>query len=215
RPRRSPTSSPGTRASSRCRARAPASPPPARSRRRPEGRPASLDLKRIRDDPEPARAALARRGAAETLDEVIVLDARRRGLLPEVEERRARQRRASDAIAEAKRGGGDAEQMIAEMRTVAAEVKRLEAELGEVESRRDELAAQLPNLPDPEAPDGETEDDAVTLREVGEPRILTFEPRDHLDLGLDHGWIEMDKAGAASGSRFAYLLGDLVLVELA
>jgi seryl-tRNA synthetase len=146
---------------------------------------------------------------------VIALDARRRELLPEVEERRARQRRASDAIAEAKRGGGDAEQMIAEMRTVAAEVKRLEGDLGEVESRRDELAAQLPNLPDPEAPDGETEEDAVTLREVGEPPSFGFEPRDHLDLGLDHGWIEMDKAGAASGSRFAYLLGDLVLVELA
>src|SRR5206468_6863992 len=58
-------------------------------------------------------------------------------------------------------------------------------------------------------------EDAVTLREVGEPPSFGFEPRDHLDLGLDHGWIEMDKAGAASGSRFAYLLGDLVLVELA
>jgi seryl-tRNA synthetase len=132
-----------------------------------------------------------------------------------VEERRARQRRASEAIAEAKRSGGDAEQLIAEMRGVAAEVKRLEGELAEVDASRDALAAELPNLPDPEAPDGETDEDAVTLREVGERPSFAFEPRDHLELGLDHGWIEVDKAAAASGSRFAYLLGDLVLVELA
>jgi seryl-tRNA synthetase len=101
------------------------------------------------------------------------------------------------------------------MRDVAAEVKKLEAELAEVQSARDELAATLPNLPDPEAPEGETDEDAVVLREVGERPTFDFEVRDHLDLGVEHGWIEMEKAGAASGSRFAYLLGDLVLVELA
>jgi seryl-tRNA synthetase len=101
------------------------------------------------------------------------------------------------------------------MREVAAEVKRLEGELAEVDASRDALAAELPNLPEPEAPDGETDEDAVTLREVGERPSFAFEPRDHLELGLEHGWIEMDKAAAASGSRFAYLLGDLVLVELA
>jgi seryl-tRNA synthetase len=105
--------------------------------------------------------------------------------------------------------------MIADMREVAAEVRRLETELAEVETARDERAAQLPNLPDPAAPDGETDEDAVTLREVGDQPSFGFAPRDHLDLGVAHGWIETEKAAAASGSRFAYLLGDLVLVELA
>jgi seryl-tRNA synthetase len=105
--------------------------------------------------------------------------------------------------------------VIARMREVAAEVKRLEVELAEVESDRDELAATLPNLPDPDAPEGETDADAVVLREVGDRPTFDFELRDHLDLGLAHGWIDMEKAAAASGSRFAYLLGDLVLVELA
>jgi seryl-tRNA synthetase len=136
-------------------------------------------------------------------------------LLPEVEERRALQNRASEEIAAAKREGRDAEPLIAEMREVSGELKRLQAELAEVESALGELNAALPNLPDPEAPDGDTEDDAVALREVGERPQFDFEIRDHLDLGLEHGWIEMEKAGAASGSRFAYLLGDLVLVELA
>jgi seryl-tRNA synthetase len=174
-----------------------------------------LDLRRIREDPEPARAALARRGAAEALDAVLAVDARRRELLPRIESGRARRNRVSQAIAEAKRSGADADAQIAEMRELGADIKRLEAELAEVEAKRDELAARLPNLPDPAAPEGDTDEDAVTLREVGEPPAFGFEVRDHLDLGLAHGWIEMEKAGSASGSRFAYLRGDLVLVQLA
>ena len=173
-----------------------------------------LDLKAIRDDPEAAREALARRGAAADLDELLDLDARRRELLPEVETGRARRNSVSDEIAAAKRAGEDAEARIAEMRELGAEIKKLESELAEVESRRDELARTLPNLPHPDAPDG-GEDDAVVLREVGERAAFNFEIRDHLDLGSKHGWIEMEKAAAASGSRFAYLLGDLVMVELA
>src|SRR6266511_2289590 len=174
-----------------------------------------LDLRSIREDPERARAALARRGAADALDELLRLDERRRELLPQVEERRARQNRASDEIAAAKREGDDAEPLIAEMREVSASLKKLETELTEVEAARDELAATLPNLPDPEAPEGETEDDAVPLREVGKRPSFDCEPRDHLELGLANGWIEMEKAAEASGSRFAYLLGDLAMLELA
>ena len=174
-----------------------------------------LDLRSIREDPGPARAGLARRGAAEVLDELLGLDQRRRELLPEVEARRAVQNRASERIAEAKRAGKDAEPVIAEMRGVSSEVKELERELSEVESKLDELASTLPNIPDPEVPDGDSEDDAVTLREVGETPGFEFEPRDHLELGAANGWIEMEKAAAASGSRFAYLMGELVLVQLA
>mgnify|MGYP001476231622 FL=1 len=173
-----------------------------------------LDLRRLREDPEAARAALARRGAAEALDELLELDARRRELLPRVEEGRAERNRVSDQIAQAKRSGEDASEAIAQMRELGGEIKRLEKELAEVEERRDELAATLPNLPHPDAPDGGP-DDAVTLREVGERPTFDFPVRDHLDLGTAHGWINTEKAAEASGTRFAYLLGDLVLVELA
>ncbi|MCD6014744.1 MAG: serS [Solirubrobacterales bacterium] len=173
-----------------------------------------LDLRAIRDDPAPARAALARRGFAEQLDELLALDARRRELLPEVEGRRAQQNEASDGIAARKRAGGDASDLIERMKALSVELKGMQAELSEVEQRRDALAATLPNLPHPEAPDG-GEDDAVVLREVGERPSFEFEVRDHLDLGIEHGWIEVEQAAAASGSRFAYLLGDLVMVELA
>jgi len=154
-------------------------------------------------------------GAAEDLDRLLELDARRRELLPEVEGLRAGRNEASDAIGAAKREGGDAADAIARMREVSARIKELEGELEAVEADRAELAATIPNPPDPDAPDGETDEDAVVLREVGERPTFSFEVRDHLDLGRALGVIETEKAAAASGSRFSYLLGDLVLVELA
>ncbi len=174
-----------------------------------------LDLKQIRSDPARYREALARRGAAEALDELLELDGRRRELLPEIEDGRARQNTASEAIAETKRAGGDASEAIAEMRVLSGRIKQLEGELAEVETRRDELAATLPNLPDPEAPDGLTEEDALVLREVGERPEFEFEPRDHLEIGTELGLIEIEAAARVSGSRFAYLMGELVMVELA
>ena len=154
-------------------------------------------------------------GAAEGLDRLLALDDRRRQLLPEVEALRAERNEASDAIGAAKREGRDAEEAIARMRELAARIKQLEGELEEVDSRRQELLAALPNPPHPEAPDGDSDEDAVILREVGEPPRFGFEARDHLDLGRALGVIETEKAAAASGSRFAYLLGDLALAELA
>jgi seryl-tRNA synthetase len=174
-----------------------------------------LDLKLIRSDPERFREGLARRGAVADLDKLLALDERRRELLPEIESGRARQNEANDAIAAAKREGGDADSAIAEMREVSKRVKDLQAELTRVEEARDEVAARLPNLADPAAPDGESEADAVTLREEGVRPSFDFEPRDHLEIGTEMGLIETEAAGRASGSRFAYLMGDLVLVELA
>jgi seryl-tRNA synthetase len=176
-----------------------------------------LDLRSIREDPEPARAALARRGpeAVDALDDLLRLDARRRELLPRIEEGKARQNKASREIEEAKRAGGDADAVIAEMRELAPKIKQLEAELGEVEEKLEQVAATIPNPPDPGAPDGMTEEDAAVVREVGEQPRFGFDVADHLEIGTELGLIDMEAAARASGSRFAYLKGDLVLVEMA
>ncbi|MGP0102467.1 MAG: serine--tRNA ligase [Solirubrobacteraceae bacterium] len=170
-----------------------------------------LDLKLIRDDPDGVRAALARRGgeAASGLDRVIELDRRRRALLPELEGLRAEQNEANARI-RAAADAAEREREIDAMRGVAARAKELERELGEVEQGLQEALAPLPNLPDPTAAPG-PEDDLV--REVGEIPQLDFEPRDHLDLAGE--LIDMDRAANLSGARFAYLKGDLVMLELA
>ncbi|MEZ5073484.1 MAG: serine--tRNA ligase [Solirubrobacterales bacterium] len=172
-------------------------------------------MRRIREDPAPVRAALARVGADGDLDRLLELDGRRRELLPEVEALRATRNEASDAIGAAKREGRDAEAEIDRMREVSSRIRELEGELEGVERDRSALAAKIPNPPDPDAPDGDTDEDAVVVREVGERPRFDFAVRDHLEIGRALGLIETEKAAAASGSRFAYLLGDLVMVELA
>ena len=123
-----------------------------------------LDLRQIREDPQPARDALARRGVdPAVLDEALELDERRRSLLPELEDLRARKNQASKRIGQLKGSGEDASEAIAEMTGVSARVKDLEDELGSVEQRRSEVLASLPNLPDPTAA---PEDEVI--REVGE-----------------------------------------------
>ncbi len=174
-----------------------------------------IDLKLLREEPDRVKALLARRGAAEQVDALLELDRRRRELIPEIEGGRSRRNEASDAIAVAKRAGEDAEAAIAEMRELSGQIKVQEAELAEVEIERDRIAVSLPNLPDPDAPDGDTEDDAVELRQVGAPTTFEFEPRDHLQIGTELGLIDVETAAKVSGARFAYLKGDLVRVELA
>jgi seryl-tRNA synthetase len=171
-----------------------------------------LDLKLIRDEPERVRTELARRGEDETagLDLVLELDGERRALIPRLEELRASRNVAADAIAQAKRTGEDAAGAIATQRELGAREKDLSRELADIEERLHQALAPLPNLPDPTAAPG-PEDEVVKL--AGEPRVHGEGIRDHLELA--GAMIDMEHAAKLSGARFAYLKGDLVLVELA
>ncbi|HEX9967466.1 MAG TPA: serine--tRNA ligase [Solirubrobacterales bacterium] len=174
-----------------------------------------LDLKLIRSDPERVKAALARRGAAERVDELLALDARRRELLPEIEGAQAERKTLSKKIGEAKQGGGDAAAEMEAVQGLKDKIETGKTELERVEAELERVAAELPNLPDPDAPEGDSEEDAVLVREVGERPSFDFEPRDHLEIGTELGLIDMEAGARVSGSRFAYLKGDLVLLELA
>jgi seryl-tRNA synthetase len=174
-----------------------------------------LDLKLIRSEPERVKAVLARRGAAEDVDALLALDARRRELLPEVEGAQAERKALSKQIGEAKQQGEDADELMASVQELKDRIEAGKAELEKVDAELDRVAATLPNLPDPDVPDGMTEEDAVVLREVGERPSFDFKPRDHLEIGTELGLIDMESAARLSGSRFAYLKGDLVLLELA
>ncbi len=173
-----------------------------------------LDIRRIREDPDPVRAALARRGLADAVDRLLAADERRRSLVARVEELRAEQNRASKAIGAAT--GDEKQSLIAQVSTVSAELKRLEPELEAAEAELNRLLAETPNTPHPSAPDGMDEDDAVEIRRNHEePPAFGFEPRDHVELGQILGVLDVDRGARTSGSRFVYLLGDLVFVQFA
>ena len=151
------------------------------------------------------RAALARRGADAAIDRVLELDERRRELLPQLEGIRAEQNAASKEIGAAKQRGEDAAEAIAAMEDVATRGRGLSDELAKVEAELNAALAALPNIPDDDAPPEDT-----VLREVGEAGRAG---RDHLELAGP--LIDMEAAARVSGSRFAYLKGDLVMLEIA
>ncbi len=164
-----------------------------------------IDLRAARADPEGFRAALARKGAAEVFDELLAADERWREL----------ETRASELRAQTKTKGKPTPEQLEQLRELKAELQRVEAEHEEAAQSRQELLDRLPNPPDPSAPDGFSEEDAVEVLRVGEPPSFPFEPRDHLDLAAERGWIDLERAARVSGARFAYRVGEAALLELA
>jgi seryl-tRNA synthetase len=171
-----------------------------------------LELKRIREDSAGVSAALARRDGAltEIVDQILEKDRRWRAATSEAESLRATQKTRSEAFGAARARGEDAPQLREEMQNLSAQVKQFVEEADAARVELDALLARLPNLPEQSAAQG-PEDELV--REVGAISQLDFEPRDHLELAGDG--IDMDRAANLSGSRFAYLKGDLVMLELA
>jgi seryl-tRNA synthetase len=172
-----------------------------------------LDIRAVRDDPERFRAALARRELAGAVDDLLAADERRRALTVQVDELRAQQNKASKAIGRAE--GDEKQRLIDEVARVSAELKTIEPQLAEAERTLATLLAATPNLPHESSPDGFTDDDAVEVRRHLEPTTFDFEPKDHAELGALLGMLDTERGARTSGSRFVYLLGDLVFVQFA
>jgi seryl-tRNA synthetase len=173
-----------------------------------------IDLRLVRSDPDGVRAALARRGDAELLDPVLALDTERRALQVQVDELRAERNRTSEAIGGLMRAAKDdpaakaeAEASQAAMRTLKESLDGLEESLKGFDERLTEALLVVPNLPHPDSPLGNSDEDARELRIVGEIPTYDFEPRDHLELA--GSGIDMERGARTSGSRFGYLTGDV------
>ncbi|MHB1538504.1 MAG: serine--tRNA ligase [Solirubrobacteraceae bacterium] len=171
-----------------------------------------LDLKLIREQPEAVKAALRRRdpALAAAAQSVLDLDRDWRAATSSAERLRARQRQASERVATGRRSGADVSETLEQLKQMSVEVKSLTQLAERARERLERELARLPNLPDRSAADG-PEDELVSL--VGEPRQLDFHAREHLQLAGP--LIDMDAGARLSGSRFAYLRGELVLLELA
>jgi seryl-tRNA synthetase len=159
-----------------------------------------IDLRAARANPEPVRAALARKGAADAFDRLLETDERWRALVPRVDELRAK----------TKLKGKPTPEQLGQLKAVKEALKRAEDELAAAEAERDALALRVPNPPNDDVPDGSAEEDAREVRRIGDPPTLD-EPRDHLELGR----FEMDRAARMSGARFGYWVGDTARVALA
>jgi seryl-tRNA synthetase len=174
-----------------------------------------LDLKVIREHPDLVQRGLATRGGAELVPEILAADAARRRLVTEVETLKAERNRTSEAIGQAKRRGENPEPAMARMREVSDRIKALDAEVKQVDERIEQLLVQLPNLPHPSVPVGETEDDNVETSRWGEPRRFAFEPKTHDVLGEALGILDFARAVKLAKSRFTVMWGAAARLERA
>src|SRR5205814_9001744 len=143
--------------------------------------------------PEEVERALAQKGGAELVKQIVALDADRRRLIKETEDLKALRNRASEAIGQAKRKGEDATAEMAKMRDVADRVKALDAELKTADARVEELLAQVPNVPHASVPAGRSDEDDVEVRRWGTPRTFEFTPKPHEDVGEKLGLLEPER----------------------
>lgn len=167
-----------------------------------------LDLKRIRTDFDTVTEKLTNRGvAASTLTELKDLDSKRRELLVQAEELKAKRNTVSAEIAQAKRNKENAEDKIAAMQNLSTEIKALDAELIAIDEQVTAIITILPNTPHDSVPIGVDEEDNVEVRRWGTPRVFDFEPKAHWDLGENLDILDWERGAKVTGSRFLFYKG--------
>ena len=170
-----------------------------------------IDLKVLRQQPDTVAAAIRNKGAAVNLDLVLELDRKHVRLITEVEQIREKR----NALSAAMKSGVRDQALIDKSKALKESLTTLEAELKETSHRFLALYRKVPNIPTTDTPIGFSEEENVVVHSWGEPTRFDFAPRDHLEIALSRGWIDKERASKVTGSRFAYLKGDLVKLQFA
>jgi seryl-tRNA synthetase len=165
------------------------------------------DLRLLRDNLESLRDGMRRRRELDTLapriDRAELLDARRRALIQQVEEKKATRNAESQEVARLKKQKESAEALIRDMRVLGDEIATIEGSLTEVEAELDGILMQLPNVPLADVPEGGEENNRV-VRAWGEPRTSEG-VRPHWEVGEQLGILDLAAGAKVSGSGFIVL----------
>lgn len=169
-----------------------------------------LDLKRIRNNPEEIKNALSNRGEdfdTSVIDEIISLDEERRKILVEVELLKSKRNQVSAEIPKLKKAGEDVTSIMSEMRDLGDKIKADDARLSEIDQKMEYIMLRIPNIPNPQVPDGSSDEDNIEIKVWGEPTKFDFEPKAHWDLGTDLNMLDFERGGKVAGSRFTIYKG--------
>lgn len=167
-----------------------------------------LDMKFLRNNYDEVKAKLEHRG--EDLSELETfgeLDERRRDLIAETEQLKAKRNAATQQISQLKREKKDAEPAIKEMREVGDNIAELDKELREIEEKLEHVMLSIPNIPHESVPVGESEDDNIVDRTWGEMREFEFEIKPHWDVATNLNILDFERAAKVTGSRFVFYTG--------
>lgn len=177
-----------------------------------------LDIRVIRERPDLVRENLTRRGMPEKiveLNRLIKLDEEWRKALTETDRLRRQRNEITKRIAETRKKGGDKSTLLKQAQNIPDQIKALEIQVDNYKEESDKILLNLPNLVHETVPIGKDENDNVQVKTWGTIRKLSFKPLDHIDLGLKHHLIDVDKAAEVAGARFYYLRGDIVRLNYA
>jgi seryl-tRNA synthetase len=167
-----------------------------------------LDIRKIRTEPETVKVALAKRGEVAKIDELLVLDTERRRVMTETENLKAEQNKLGPQIAQLRKSGGDASELLALSTELKNRGQALEESLKRLEEQQIALVTQLPNLPMDDVQAG-GENDFVEVKGVSRPlRQFDFTPKPHWDLATAQGLIDFERGTKISGSGFVLYTGN-------
>ena len=173
------------------------------------------DIRSVRADPAGFDTAMARRGLSAVSDRLLAWDTERRAALTVLQDKQARRNAIAREVGQGRRAGTDTAALEAEATSLRGEMEALEARAGVLDGEiRGELET-LPNVLDPDVPDGADEGANIVLATHGAPRDLGFAPKQHFELGEALGLMDFAAASKIAGARFVVLRGALARLERA
>jgi seryl-tRNA synthetase len=170
-----------------------------------------LDIRFIRENPEKVQQAARDKGYTVSISQLLEVDEERRELQQQVDALRERR----NANAASMKGGRPDQATIDEGKQIKIELSEREGYLGNADAEFEKLLKQVPNMPWADVPVGTSEDENVEIKVVGEKPVFDFEPKNHYEIAGAKGWLDKERAAKVAGSRFAYIMGDMVLLEQA
>lgn len=170
-----------------------------------------LDIRFVRENPEAVQENARKKGYDVDVAKILELDGQKRSILQIVDELRERR----NANAASMKGGRPDQATIDEGRSIKTELAEKEASLNVAETEFLDLFKKVPNMTTDDVPYGASEDDNVVAKTVGNPTTFDFAPRNHAEIAEQRGWLDKERAAKVAGSRFAYIKGDLVLLQFA
>jgi len=174
-----------------------------------------LDIRLIRERPEEIERALAEKGGADLVRELVANDVARRRLIHESEELKAEHGRASQEMGKKHAGGAIPAEVREAMRARSDQIKALDARVKEAEEKVQILLLEIPNVPHPSVPRGASDADNVEVRRSGTPRVFDFAPKPHEEVGVARELLDLERAVKLSKTRFAVMWGALARLERA
>lgn len=165
-----------------------------------------LDIKRLRTEFDEVKKLVELRGKGDFgLDEIVALDAKRREILTEVEAMKNQQKTVSKEIPKLKKEGKDTTEIMAEMKKLSNDVKALDEKVKVIDEELKNTLLGIPNTPHPTTPVGDTDEDNLEVKVVGEPSKFDFEPKAHWDIGADLDILDFERATKIAGARFTVM----------